>query len=226
MIRVENLRFRYPRSDFALSIPHLEIKERETVAMIGPSGSGKTTLLHLIAGIQTPEAGRVEVQGVEPAKLRDTDRRAFRIRNVGLVFQDFALVEYLSVLDNVLLPCRINPVLRVNDSLRARAEELSRELGIHEKLNRSVNRLSQGEKQRVAVCRALLLQPKLVLADEPTGNLDPVNKLKVLDALFNCVRASDATLVTVTHDHDLLARFDRRIDFKSFYATPIEEVSA
>lgn len=226
MIRVENLRFRYPRSDFALSIPSLDIGDREAVALIGPSGSGKTTLLHLIAGIQIAEAGRVEVQGIEPGKLRDAERRAFRIRNIGLVFQDFALVEYLSVLDNILLPCRINPALRLGDSLRLRAEELARELGIHEKLTRSVNRLSQGEKQRVAVCRALLLQPKLVLADEPTGNLDPVNKLKVLDALFNCVRASDATLVTVTHDHDLLARFDRQIDFKSFYATPLEEVPA
>ena len=221
MILIEQLRFHYPRSDFVLNIPELRIAAGESVAMTGPSGSGKTTLLQLIAGIQIPEAGRIEVSGKEPAKLSDSERRAFRIQELGLVFQDFALLEYLTVFDNILLPCRINSVLKCDSITRDRAALLATKLGIGEKLFRYVDQLSQGEKQRVAVCRALLTRPKLVLADEPTGNLDPANKGVVLDTLFDCIRETGSTLLTVTHDHDLLNRFDRVIDFKSFYASPM-----
>ncbi len=185
--------------------------------MIGPSGSGKTTLLHLIAGIAVPQSGEVVTGGVEVSRLADPARRDFRVRNVGLVFQEFELLEYLNVRDNVLLPYRIHPALRLDSEVRERAGRLADEVGIGMLLDRYVTRLSQGERQRVAICRALVTEPAILLADEPTGNLDPESKERVLDILFACVRRTGATLVAVTHDHDVLPRFDRVVDFKSFH---------
>jgi putative ABC transport system ATP-binding protein len=217
MIRISQLHFRYPEGDFALRVPELVVGRGETVAMIGPSGSGKTTLLSLMAGIRTPASGSIRTADMDLGPLDEARRRDFRIRKIGLVFQEFELLEYLSVLDNVLLPYRISPALRLEPAVREQAMELARDVGIGDKLGRYANLLSQGEKQRVAVCRALLARPPLILADEPTGNLDPANKDHVLDILFEYTRSSGATLVTVTHDHDLLGRFDRVIDFRTFY---------
>jgi ABC-type lipoprotein export system ATPase subunit len=217
MIRISELHFRYPEGDFALRVPELTVDRGETVAMIGPSGSGKTTLLSLMAGIRTPASGSIRTADVDLGPLQETRRRDFRIRTIGLVFQEFELLEYLSVLDNILLPYRISRALRLQPQVRERAEELARDVGLGDKLDRYANLLSQGEKQRVAVCRALLADPPLILADEPTGNLDPANKDHVLDILFEYARSREATLVTVTHDHDLLGRFDRVIDFRTFY---------
>ncbi len=226
MIEISNLRFRYAEGEFALHVPQLSIEGQECTAIIGPSGCGKTTLLNLMAGIQVPQAGRVVTGGVEVNRLGDAERRAFRVRKIGLVFQEFELLEYLSVLDNILLPYRVNSALRLNATARERARELAEQVGIGDKLARNINHLSQGERQRVAVCRALVTEPDLVLADEPTGNLDPTNKDRVLDILLDCVAASDATLVTVTHDHELLDRFDRVIDFKQFYDLPAAHMPA
>ena len=214
-IELREVLFRYRGGDFELRIPGLAIRSGERVAVIGPSGSGKTTLLHLIAGIATPECGRVRTAGADLSSLDDASRRDFRIRNLGLVFQEFELLDYLSVLDNVLLPFRINPALRLDAAVRARAEALARRVGIGDELARPAGRLSHGEKQRVAVCRALVARPGLLLADEPTGNLDPVNKERVLDILEEYAREHGATLLTVTHDHELLPRFGRVVDFKS-----------
>ena len=149
--------------------------------------------------------------------LRESARRDFRIANVGLVFQDFALFDYLSVLDNILLPYRINPALRLDDAVRSRALDLAQRVGIADKLGREPGRLSQGERQRVAVCRAVLTDPPLLLADEPTGNLDPVNRERVLDILFDYAAESGTTLLAVTHDHEILERFARVIDFRLFH---------
>jgi putative ABC transport system ATP-binding protein len=217
MITIDDLRFRYAEGEFALHVPQLEIEAGEKVAIIGPSGSGKTTLLNLIAGIRTPQSGEISTQDTEIGSLDDGARRDFRIRHIGLVFQEFELLEYLNVLDNILLPYRINRSLELDKSVRRRAAELAKEVGIGGYLGRYVRHLSQGERQRVSVCRALLAQPPLILADEPTGNLDPTNKDRVLDILFDYCAKHDATLVTVTHDHDLLPRFERIIDFKQFY---------
>ncbi len=215
MIQLAELRFGYREGDFALRVPKLEVRQRERVALIGPSGCGKTTLLHLIAGIAVPESGRVRTNGVDVTALDDGARRDFRIRSIGLVFQEFELLEYLSVLDNILLPYRINPSLRLETPVRERAESLARRVGIGDKLARMATRLSHGEKQRVAVCRALIAEPELILADEPTGNLDPANKNRVLDILINYAEEHAATLLMVTHDRDLLSRFERVIDFKT-----------
>ncbi len=216
MINIRDLRFNYERDGFGLRVDALSIAGGERVAWTGPSGSGKTTLLQLVAGITAPAAGRVESCGVELTGLPDAARRDFRIANVGLVFQDFALLDYLSVLDNILLPYRINGSLRLDAAARARAEQLATELGLAELLLRRPTRLSHGERQRVAVCRALVADPRLVLADEPTANLDADNGSRVLDALDQHATERGATLVVVTHDEKLLSRFDRTIDVSSF----------
>ncbi len=218
MIDIQDLPFSYGEGDFTLQVPELAVARGETVAFVGPSGSGKTTLLNLIAGNAIPRSGQVSTNGEEVSGLQDAARRDFRIANIGLVFQEFELLEYLNVLDNILLPYRINRTLPLDGDVRRRAAELAQQVGIGDKLHRYANHLSQGEKQRVAVVRALVVRPPLLLADEPTGNLDPVNKERVLDILFEYADDNAATLITVTHDHDILHRFQRVIDFKNFYA--------
>jgi putative ABC transport system ATP-binding protein len=218
MIQIEALRFHYGEGDFALRIPELTVDAGTTTAFIGPSGSGKTTLLNLIAGIIRPETGRVETSGVEVSVMSDEERRRFRITTVGLVFQEFELLEYLTVLDNILLPYRIHSALTLDSNVRERAGTLAERVGISDKLDRHPRRLSQGERQRVAVCRAVLTDPPLLLTDEPTGNLDPVNRERVLDILFDYVTDSGTTLVSVTHDHEILSRFGRVVDFRDFHA--------
>jgi ABC-type lipoprotein export system ATPase subunit len=219
MISISNLEFHYPSGDFRLAVTDLTIGDGETVAFVGPSGSGKTTLLNLIAGIIPPGEGSVTTAGSTMNTMSDRGRRAFRIRHIGLVFQEFELLEYLSVLDNILLPYRISPALELTSPVRKRAMALAEEVGLSNLLDRYPERLSQGERQRVAVCRAVLPQPGLILADEPTGNLDPANKTKVLDILFAFAANQGSTLVAVTHDHDILDRFDRAIDFKAYQRT-------
>ena len=218
MISIRDLEFHYPRGEFRLLIPQLDLKDGESVAVIGPSGTGKTTLLNLIGGIVIASSGRVAHGNTDLGSLSDAERRTFRIRNIGLVFQEFELLEYLTVRDNILLPYRIHPALRSSEAVERRAEELAEEVGISHDLSRTVDQLSQGERQRVAICRALLPGPSLILADEPTGNLDPRNKGRVLDILFAYVKREGATLITVTHDHDLLERFERVVDFSRFHA--------
>ena len=216
MIRIQNLDFRYSDDGFQLTIPELEVSPYEKVAVIGPSGTGKTTLLNLIAGILTPVSGIVSVAAVEVNKLDDAKRRNFRINEIGFVFQDFELIDYLNVLDNILHPYRITDSLKLKTETRDRAMKLADNMGILNKLKSYPDNLSQGEKQRTAICRALLPEPKLILADEATGNLDPENKNRILDLLFTSVDMHETTLLAVTHDHDLLPRFNRTINFQDF----------
>jgi putative ABC transport system ATP-binding protein len=216
MIHIHALTFHHQHGEFRLHIPELTVAQSEKVAVIGPSGSGKTTLLNLIAGIFSPSAGEICIGDVPVHQLTDAERRDFRISKIGFVFQDFELLDYLNVLDNILHPYRITGALVLDQTVRARAATLAENMGIGDKLGRFPDELSQGEKQRVAICRALLPQPKLILADEATGNLDPENKQIILDLLFESVNDHHATLLTVTHDHDLLSRFDRVIDFQHF----------
>ncbi len=194
----------------------MSVEQGEKVAVIGPSGSGKTTLLNLIAGINRPQQGSVTVADQVVSACSDAKRRDFRITNIGFVFQDFELLDYLNVLDNILHPYRITRALKLTQSVEQRAIKLAAGLDIGDKLKRFTGELSQGEKQRTAICRALLPEPRLILADEATGNLDPRNKGKILDLLFENVDSHDATLLAVTHDHELLSRFDRVIDFLDF----------
>ncbi len=214
MIELRDLSFRFPGGGFHLNVPALSIAAGGHVAIVGPSGTGKTTILNLMAGILVPNAGEVIVDGCDIAALSDGARRAFRLRRIGFVFQNFALVDYLSVEDNILVAARIDPTVKLTPSLRARARELASAVGMADKLARFPAMLSQGERQRTAIARALLMQPDIMLADEATGNLDPDNKGLILDLLFAQARKAEATVVAVTHDHDLLARFDRTVDFR------------
>ncbi len=217
-VTISNLEFAYGEGGFCLEVPKLEIKPGEKIAFVGASGSGKTTLLRLLAGVHVPEKGEVNASGRNLTGLSDSARRAFRIQEVGFVFQDFELIEYLNVRENIQLAYRINPALALTAEVRKRAEELALALGLADKLKRRVDQLSQGEKERVAIARALLPKPKMILADEPTGNLDPDNKRRIIDILFEQAEQSEATLVVVTHDHSLLDGFDRVIDFAEFHA--------
>jgi len=212
MIVFENIAFAYPGSAFRLVVASLHVAEGEQAVLIGPSGSGKTTLLNMAAGIIVPDTGTVRVDGAAISQRSDAARRNFRASDIGMVFQEFELLEYLTVRENILLPYRINAALKLTDTVRATADELAARVGITETLNRRPNRLSQGERQRVAICRALVTHPRIILADEPTGNLDPDTSRTIVDLLLAQASAADATLLMVTHDHSLLDDFDRTID--------------
>lgn len=216
MIRISDIDFRYPSGEFHLGIPNLLIAAGEKVAVIGPSGSGKTTLLNLVAGILTPVRGSVRIDDFEISSQNDKTRRDFRISNLGFIFQDFGLLDYLDVEDNILHPYRITGALKLNSDVRERARMLAKQMGIADKLNRHPTDLSHGERQRVAICRALLPGPKLILADEATGNLDSKNKVHILELLFDNVDEHNATLLAVTHDQELLPHFDRIVNFSDF----------
>lgn len=216
MIQVEGLEFSYTQSEFQLVIPSLSVGPAESVAIIGPSGTGKSTLLKLVAGILTATKGQVSFNGVDLATLGDSRRRALRSEQIGFIFQNFELLDYLSAFDNILHPYRISRTLQLDAEVRERARQLAHDMGVNERLQAYPSQLSQGEKQRVAICRAVLSCPRLILADEATGNLDPANKQHILDLIFHYIQQSGATLLAVTHDHDLLDRFDRVIDFQAF----------
>ena len=216
MIEIRNLSFHYGDGDFSLWLPQLTVDDGVSVAFVGPSGFGKTTLLNLISGVLRPTAGQIVTADYSISDLDERQRREFRLSRIGLVFQEFELLEYLNVLDNILHPYRITGALKLDKDVCERAVTLAQDMGIGDKLKRAANDLSQGEKQRVAICRALLPRPKLILADEATGNLDPVNKLRILELLFRSVETYQATLLAVTHDQELLACFDRVADFQDF----------
>jgi len=210
-LRVSELEFAYPGGEFTLSIPELDVPSGARAAVIGPSGCGKTTLLYLLSGILAPRRGRVEVGATDVAALDDAARRSFRVRNIGLVFQEFELLDYLDVRDNILLPYRINRSLTLDRAARERSRGLAERVGLGDKLTRPIARLSHGERQRVALCRALVAAPTLILADEPTGSLDPESKERALALLSEF--CADATLVVATHDHALLPHFGQVVDF-------------
>jgi putative ABC transport system ATP-binding protein len=217
-IRFENVRFGYDEGDFALHVEQLELAAGERAAVVGPSGSGKTTLLHLAAGIELPRAGVIRTCGLEVSAASDAARRSFRIARIGLVFQEFELLDHLTVLDNVLLPHRLTRALKLDEAARDHAHSLLERTGLSDKSRRLADRLSQGERQRVAVCRALATRPALVLADEPTGNLDPDNKRRILDLLLACAEEAAAAVLVVTHDRELLPAFERSIDVRELGA--------
>ncbi|MEL6978235.1 MAG: ATP-binding cassette domain-containing protein [Pseudomonadota bacterium] len=216
-VSLRGVRFSYPRG-FALDALDFTLGDRERVALVGPSGSGKTTVLNLISGLLQPDAGSVRVAETELSALSDAQRRGWRAQNIGFIFQDFALLDYLTARENILYPYRIAAELRLDAAARARADALAQACCLGDKLGQRPGALSQGEQQRVAICRALVTEPKLLLADEATGNLDPANKTLILDLLFERAAAAGAALLAVTHDHELLPRFDRVVDFAAFRA--------
>lgn len=214
MITIKGAQFTYPDRLFSITINDLHIAAGSRTVLLGPSGSGKSTLMGILAGIHVPYAGLVEIRGESIQDKSDTWRRRFRLRNIGMVFQEFGLLRYLKVYDNIRLPVLADRSLRQDETYR-RCDVLLESVGLAGCGDRWPEQLSHGERQRVAICRALFTSPGLVLADEPTGNLDFVNTGKVMDALIEAVASQDATLVMSTHNRGLLNSFDTAIDVES-----------
>lgn len=215
MIEVSDLDFAYDAQGFRLQSDRFSVGRAQRVALIGPSGSGKSTLLHLLAGIISPHSGNVKIDGSDLTRMNHNARRSFRLNKIGLVFQSFELLEYLTVSENLLLPFRLSKSLTLSSEVRNRAVELASDLEISDKLNRYPSQLSQGERQRVAIGRAMITDPVLLLADEPTGNLDPSNKRRVLDLMLGNAMQRGVTVVMVTHDHGLLDCFESTYEIRS-----------
>lgn len=197
------------REVFALNGVDIAIQGGERVAVMGQSGSGKSTLLHLVGGLDKPTEGSVVVNGQDLQKLSDHRLSDFRNRQVGFIFQDFNLISYLSVLDNASLPLRMMGTKKSETTIKCRG--LLEKLGLGELADRFPHQLSGGQKQRVAIARALAIEPAIILADEPTANLDEANSSTVLDLIGNIEVGSDKALMIVTHNHDVAKRFDRII---------------
>jgi len=199
---------------FGLQVDKFVIAQGTSTALVGPSGSGKTTLLGLIAGTLKASAGTISVNQLSITEFNDDELSRYRIRDVGQVFQAFELLDYLTVIENVMLPWFIASA-GSKAEIRKRAEELLVSVGLASKFASRPGELSQGEQQRVAVCRALLNKPAILLADEPTGNLDQENKQNVVDLLCQQASRNNSTLLMVTHDESLLGSFDAVLDMRT-----------
>lgn len=219
MLLVSDLRKSYAApsggSTLILDVPHFELRTGQQVALRGSSGSGKTTLLHLIAGILAADTGRIEIEGVDLTRLGESQRDRQRARKIGYIFQTFNLLQGLSVLENVLLGMAFGAGVD-----RSRARALLARVGLGDRLNHRPGQLSTGQQQRVAVARALANQPRLVLADEPTGNLDPANAREALALIRDVCREQAAALLLVSHDEQTLAGFETVIDIRELNRAP------
>ncbi|MEO5824476.1 MAG: ABC transporter ATP-binding protein [Gemmatimonadales bacterium] len=211
-VDIRDLRFAYRAGREVLRIDALTIPRASRVFLHGPSGSGKTTLLGVIAGVLAPTAGSIHVLGQNPAELPSSRRDAFRGVYLGYLFQLFNLIPWLSVTENIALPCRLHAAraARLGDtSIDDAARQLATDLGLGDMLDTPVTELSVGQQQRVAAARALIGSPELVIADEPTSALDADRRDQFLELLFaQCTRAN-ATLLFVSHDLALGSRFDQ-----------------
>lgn len=210
ILKVENLTKSYGKGEAkvdAIKNINLSINKGEFVAIIGPSGSGKSTLLHLLGGIDKPTSGKVYINDVDIYTLKEKDLSIFRRRNVGLIYQFYNLIPVLSVKENILLPAELDNRKIDKDYL----DDLLKTLGLKERANHLPNELSGGQQQRTSIGRALINRPSIVLADEPTGNLDSKNSKEVLELLKLSVRKYNQTLIMITHDPSIALQADRVI---------------
>jgi putative ABC transport system ATP-binding protein len=210
-VEIRDLQFSYRPGQLILDVEALEVPAGERVFLHGPSGSGKTTLLSLVAGILRADRGKVRILGTDLGSLSGSSRDAFRGLHLGYIFQMFNLIPYLTALDNITLPCRMNRArrMRVSGSLDSGARMLAERLEIVEELEKLPGELSVGQQQRVAAARALLGAPELVVADEPTSSLDADRRHRFLELLFDSCGAAGSTLLFVSHDRSLEPSFDR-----------------
>jgi len=210
-LRIENLKKRYVAPDGSavpvIDVESFDLADGEQVALVGGSGTGKTTLLHLIAGILTPDSGRIVISGVDVAQLAEAQRDVFRGHSIGYVFQTHHLLGGFTALENVLLGMSFTG--RPHDPNWAR--HLLEEVGLSDRLNYKPEKLSVGQQQRVAVARALANRPKLVLADEPTGALDPRNAQSVLELIRKLCSEVGASLLLVSHDPAISSQLSRAV---------------
>lgn len=215
VIELQGVKFTYPgASQPTLEIPELAIAKGERVFLYGPSGSGKTTLLEVLSGVLVPQEGKLLVAGTELQNLSPAQRDQFRAEKMGYVFQNFNLLPYLNVRDNIELPIR----LRSRTELRPQNEvdllrHLAERLGLTNLLEQSVLQLSVGQQQRVAVARALFGKPQILFADEPTSSLDYDNREKFLKLMFELSQEVGSTVLFVSHDRSLERLFDRSLSF-------------
>ncbi|HEX6923953.1 MAG TPA: ABC transporter ATP-binding protein [Longimicrobiaceae bacterium] len=210
MLIAEDLEKSYRSEGRSLTVlrgVNLRVHEGDFVAVLGPSGSGKTTLLGLLAGLDAPTRGRVVLAGTDLGTLTEDERARFRRHNVGFVFQSFQLIPSLTARENVQVPLE----LRGEDGARERAAELLARVGLADRLDHYPAQLSGGEQQRVALARAFVHEPRILFADEPTGNLDAATGGAIISLLETMNREAGTTLVLVTHDLDLAARARRTI---------------
>ena len=220
VVLVRDLIFAWPASTTAiLEIENLYLPENSKTLIQGPSGSGKTTLLSLLAGILLPTSGEIIVLSEDLATLNSKKRDAFRVDHIGFLFQQFNLIPYLNLVENVLLPCRFSKLRHQNtgnteSGLKDEACRILKLLGLEPDMfsHLATQKLSVGQQQRVAAARALIGNPKLILADEPTSALDPENRLAFLELIFKECSKNQTTLIMVSHDTSLSAQFDQVID--------------
>ena len=205
-------------------LPELTVAARETVMVTGPSGCGKTTLVNLLSGLLLADSGTIVVEGQRLAEMSTAEADVFRGNNLGLVFQSFQLLRPLTVLENLLLGARYGRRWHGAEA-HQRAERLLEQVGLTDRRFYKASRLSIGEQQRVAVARALINEPPVVLADEPTASLDARNAEAVLDLLLGLCSAQGATLVVVTHNASLAPRFQRQIDASGWMTSVSQEVA-
>lgn len=218
MIELSDIRFSWPGGQPLLAIESLRVARGERIFLHGPSGSGKSTLLGLLGGVLEPQHGSVRIDGFELSAVKRPLRDRFRAEHIGFIFQMFNLIPYLSVIDNVTLPARFSEQRRrragdVSGSLPAEAHRLLTAVGLGTTAyaDRKATQLSQGQQQRVAAARALFGRPQVIIADEPTSSLDADARERFISLLLSECRASDATLIFVSHDASLRSQFDRQI---------------
>lgn len=198
---------------FALKNVSVQIREKEFVSIIGPSGSGKSTLMHLIGLLDKPTSGELIIEDKKISRLSDDQLSSLRNEFVGFVFQQFNLIPKLSVLENILLPT-IYAKKKINYDPRVKAIELLKKFGLYEKRNSFPNKISGGQQQRVAILRALIMEPKLILADEPTGNLDSKTGKEIMELLKELNEKEKITIAVVTHESEIAAYGKRLIKVK------------
>jgi lipoprotein-releasing system ATP-binding protein len=209
---VSNLVKTYPTSHDSLSVlsdVSFSLNRRESLAVTGPSGIGKSTLLHILGTLDRPTHGSVRLLGEDPFALDEAGQARFRSKHIGFIFQDHHLMPQLNVLENTLLPALANG--RIGREHTERARELLDAVGLSDRLAHLPSELSGGERERVAVARSMLLRPTLILADEPTGNLDPQNAHKIGQLLLDLQQRENTLLVVVTHSMELASKMSRQL---------------
>jgi len=194
----------------ALKDINLTVQQGEFVAIVGASGSGKSSLLHLLGGVDRPTSGQVHIDGIDLYSLNETDLAIFRRRKIGFIFQAYNLIPVLSAEENIKLPMLLDHRQADEDY----ADELMSVLGLKDRKHHLPNQLSGGQQQRTAIGRALINKPSIILADEPTGNLDSKNSKEIVDLLTYSVRKYNQTLIMITHDSDVARRADRIVNIK------------
>ena len=214
ILQIRNLHFQYPASDFKIEISDIKITQGSKIAISGKSGSGKTTLIHLISGILKPQSGEILFYDKSITDMNDKEIRKHRISNIGFIFQEFELLEYLNVMDNLILPYKINKSLVLDAEIKDKAKEIANRIGIGNKLDQHPKQLSGGERQRLAIARALITSPPLIIADEPTGNLDEKTSNIVMDEITDQVSYTNSTLIMISHNNELISSFDEIIDIQ------------